>query len=53
MVLQEMGVPEIGMEDICQKKGNIKLTLIVLVQVKKLIVFVQIKKMIERIEHWN
>ena len=52
MVLQEMRVPEIGMEDICQKKGNIKLTLIVLVQVKKL-VFVQIKKMIERIEHWN
>ena len=34
MVLQEISAPERGTEDFCHKKGNTKLTLIVLVQVK-------------------
>ena len=37
---------KIGMEDFCHKKGNTKLTLIVLVHVKKFIAVVQLKKII-------
>lgn len=54
MVLQEMSAPERGMKDFCHEKCDTKLTLIVLVQLKKkFLLHRTTNKNIERIENWN
>ena len=54
MVLQEMSAPERGMKDFRHEKCDTKLTLIVLVQLKKSFYCIRTtNKNIERIENWN